>query len=89
MRKLASLIAKYEGKKSQAKIGEIREILKIVAVLRVNDGHHGADSISGTALDEFNVYTARVSDKYLDLIEEMTPPQAIDKLLGKKVKVRK
>ena len=89
MRKLASLIAKYEGKKSQAKIGEIREILKIIAVLRAHDVAHGTDSISGAALDEFNIYTGRVSNKYLDLIEEMTPPEAIDKLLGKKAKVRK
>lgn len=29
MRKLASLIAKREGKKHQASIGDIREILKI------------------------------------------------------------
>ena len=31
--KLASLIAKMEGKKSQAKIGDIREILKCLKVI--------------------------------------------------------
>jgi hypothetical protein len=33
LQKLASLIAKREGKRSQARIGDIREILKIIATL--------------------------------------------------------
>lgn len=33
IRTLASMIAKLEGKKSQARIGDIREILKLIAVL--------------------------------------------------------
>jgi hypothetical protein len=33
LRDLASQIAKLEGKKSQARIGEVREILKLVCVL--------------------------------------------------------
>jgi hypothetical protein len=33
LNKLASLIAKREGKRSQARIGDIREILKIISVL--------------------------------------------------------
>lgn len=33
IRKLASLIAKREGKKSQARVGDIREILSILADL--------------------------------------------------------
>ncbi len=34
-RKLASLIAKREGKRSQARIGDIREILRIIVELSV------------------------------------------------------
>lgn len=37
LRKLASLIAKREGKKSQARIGDIREILKILIQLEIED----------------------------------------------------
>lgn len=33
LQKLASEIAKREGKKSQARIGDIREILKLLAVI--------------------------------------------------------
>lgn len=33
IRTLASQIAKAEGKKSQARIGDVREILKIIATL--------------------------------------------------------
>jgi hypothetical protein len=33
VQRLASVIAKIEGKKSQAKIGDIREILKIIVSL--------------------------------------------------------
>ena len=35
--KIASLIAKKEGKKSQARIGDIREILKILVELDVDN----------------------------------------------------
>ena len=43
--KLASLIAKYEGKKHQASIGDIREILKIYFDLCSSSeyGHHICD----------------------------------------------
>lgn len=37
LNKLASLIAKREGKKSQARIGDIREILKILFTLDAED----------------------------------------------------
>lgn len=33
LREIASQIAKLEGKKSQARIGDIREILKLICVL--------------------------------------------------------
>ncbi len=43
MKELASLIAEYEGKKHQASIGDIREILRILEEvfadeLRINKG---------------------------------------------------
>lgn len=37
LRTLASLIAKREGKRSQARIGDIREVLKIIAQLEAED----------------------------------------------------
>jgi hypothetical protein len=37
LKELASAIAKREGKKSQVKIGDIREILRIIADLMVED----------------------------------------------------
>jgi hypothetical protein len=37
IKKLASLIAKKEGKKKQARIGDIREILSILSDLCVKD----------------------------------------------------
>jgi len=55
LQRLASLIAKREGKKSQARIGDIREILKIIVTLSAqsatDDGtDQGSDPI--TALVE-------------------------------------
>lgn len=38
LRKLASTIAKMEGKKSQSRIGDIREILKIIVDYEVEHG---------------------------------------------------
>jgi hypothetical protein len=35
IQKLASAIAKREGKKSQARIGEVREILKIICTMEL------------------------------------------------------
>lgn len=37
LQKLASAIAKREGKKSQARIGDIREILKLICVMDIED----------------------------------------------------
>lgn len=37
MRKLASAIAKREGKKHQASVGDVREILKIIYTLDAED----------------------------------------------------
>lgn len=37
MRKLASDVAKVEGKKSQARVGDIREILSILSDMYFND----------------------------------------------------
>lgn len=37
LNQLASAIAKREGKKSQARIGDIREILKIIVQLEADD----------------------------------------------------
>lgn len=38
LKELASLIAKREGKKSQARIGDIREILSILSDIRFDEG---------------------------------------------------
>lgn len=43
--KLASAIAKLEGKKSQARIGDIREILKIIVLMEVDVMENGGDSV--------------------------------------------
>lgn len=37
MRELASRIAEFEGKKSEASIGDIREILKLVSIMMAMD----------------------------------------------------
>lgn len=48
LQKLASAIAKREGKKSQARIGDIREILKIVVAMEV-EGLGPIDSLDEAA----------------------------------------
>lgn len=43
LNKLASLIAKREGKRSQARIGDIREILKIIVELNTESMIDGSN----------------------------------------------
>lgn len=47
LQKLASAIAKREGKKSQARIGDIREILKIICTLDAEAGLATENQMSG------------------------------------------
>jgi hypothetical protein len=50
LNKLASLIAKREGKKSQVKIGDVREILRIIVEIEGEDLYGGGDG-SGMPLE--------------------------------------
>lgn len=45
LNKLASLIAKREGKKHQASIGDIREILKIIVAIDRESKSYGSSPI--------------------------------------------
>lgn len=47
LRQLASTIAKLEGKKSQAAIGNIREILKVLISIEADLIVNGADAKDG------------------------------------------
>lgn len=51
LNKLASKIAKIEGKKSQAKIGDIREILSVLGEIWVKSAARGRGSIDLKELD--------------------------------------
>jgi hypothetical protein len=60
--KLASMIAKREGKKSQARIGDIREILKILFTLDAEDSINDIeieDGVRGVIDKEVN----RIADR--------------------------
>lgn len=50
MRKLASLIAKREGKKHQASIADIREILKILIELEIETEGQVSIAINSAAI---------------------------------------
>lgn len=80
---LASLIAKYEGKKHNAPIGDIREILKIIDAIDAV-GHafsFPAWQISSTAGPRWGKHLDR-AEKYRD--KGMTKEEALDKVLGVK-----
>lgn len=58
--KLASEIAKREGKKTQARIGDIREILKIISTLNAESVLSGFD---GEPLTALHVASVKIVDK--------------------------
>lgn len=51
LQKLASLIAKKEGKRSEARIGDIREILKLIAVMAAEDTEVNGDDQTNCPLN--------------------------------------
>lgn len=67
LNKIASIIAKHEGKKSQARIGDIREILKIIVTLssQLDDRVDIAHKISVLADVAFDKNVAKRSKKLL------------------------
>jgi len=82
MRKLASLIAKYEGKKSQARIGDIREILKILHAMGAsqNPEHDAAADECSKIFSAMQVKAAKLRAKGL------SPDEIFAKLIGAKAK---
>lgn len=65
---LAAAIAKREGKKNQARIGEIREILRIIIEMEAEDELKGAGGNSPCAL-----LLCRANDLYLKLVSGKKP----------------
>jgi hypothetical protein len=87
MRKLASLIAKYEGKKSQARIGDIREVLKVFGVIGSLHDAFGEETIVGghAALDDVTEYSNKMAAKVHAMkAKGLTPDEILQKLLGKR-----
>lgn len=64
LNKLASAIAKIEGKKSQARIGDIREILKIICTLDAEAAVDGLADKDG-AIYTLDVHAGKIAGKLL------------------------
>lgn len=79
MKKLASYIASLEGKKSQARIGDIYEIIKLVTIA------NSTGEIPEDAAGEYFEYIKKI-DKKVDsfLARGMSPAQVLAKMLGRK-----
>ena len=60
MEKLASRIAKREGKRSQARIGDIREILKIIVEMQVE----AVGNLAGGPIDALSERVAKKLAKF-------------------------
>jgi hypothetical protein len=63
LNKLASAIAKREGKRSQARIGDIREILKLIAVMSAEDTEANGSDNSNCPLEALTNACNRELDK--------------------------
>lgn len=64
--KLASLIAKNEGKKSEVSIGNIREILKVIAELEADNADRGEGTDNGKSpLRTLLAYARSITEKRL------------------------
>lgn len=61
IQKLASEIAKREGKKSQARIGDIREIIKTLCTLEAEMITSGSDAVG--PLDVIAEQSSKVAEK--------------------------
>lgn len=72
--KIASLVAKIEGKKSQASIGNIRETIRCLMVLeasmRVKE-HFEAEELEGAALHFESVYSSKCFDKIEEEVRKL------------------
>lgn len=66
IRKLASMIAFKEGKKSQARIGDIREVLHVLAEMEADAAQldpHSSDSPVNAVLDQVKKILERRAKK--------------------------
>lgn len=63
LQKLASEIAKREGKKSQARIGDIREILKIFFTMLAEDMINQTDNVGGVMGEQIDKIYQRMNKK--------------------------
>lgn len=79
MRKLAVYLAKLEGKKSQARIGDLMEIIKIITIA------NSTNEIPLDVAEEYFEYIKKIDKKVDSLLARgMTPAQAMAKMLGRK-----
>lgn len=80
--KLASTIAQREGKKSQARIGDIREIIKIIEEIAVDEMLQNMDGES----DTLHLLAARARAKAIKRLNKLVPsrPESLVKDWGKR-----
>lgn len=84
MRKLASFVTKIEGGKSEAKHHHTLDIIKIIVCA------NSARTMPADVIQEYRAYHNKMEDKAAALrAKGLSPQQILDKLLGKKAKVRK
>jgi hypothetical protein len=78
--KLASTMAKREGKKSQARIGDIRELIKILEEIASEEMIANMDGIS----DTLEMLAARAREKATKRLNKIAPTSLTKDWKGKK-----
>jgi hypothetical protein len=83
MKKLIKEVAKFEGLKSEVKIGNIRELLKVVEAIRISD-FFVTNSTIGRDYQEWACKMNAKAQKIVNKTPAITYDELVKKLLGRK-----